>query len=104
MGLFSLPDSSVSSLLPQRALGEFPEKELQLQQMEVQVQRILEKTSVEGQVHILRDLKRLRESWLALYNMSLNLHRYLKKCVKVASLVAALVLRSVVLLFIYSVS
>lgn len=36
-------------------------------------------TSVEGQVHILRDLKRLRESWLALYNMSLNLHRYLKK-------------------------
>lgn len=63
---------------PQRALGEFPEKELQLQHMEVQGQGVLEKTSEEGQVYILRDMKRLRESWLALYNMSLNLHRYLK--------------------------
>ncbi|XP_041810004.1 nesprin-3 [Chelmon rostratus] len=61
----------------ERALGEFPEKELQLQQMEVQGQGVLEKTSAEGQVHILRDMKRLRESWLALYNMSLNLHRLL---------------------------
>ncbi|XP_037652434.1 LOW QUALITY PROTEIN: nesprin-3 [Sebastes umbrosus] len=61
----------------QRALGEFPEKELQLQQMEVQGQGVLERTSEEGQVHILRDIKRLRESWLALYNMSLNLHRLL---------------------------
>uniref|UniRef100_A0A671X8D9 Spectrin repeat containing, nuclear envelope family member 3 n=1 Tax=Sparus aurata TaxID=8175 RepID=A0A671X8D9_SPAAU len=58
----------------ERALGEFPEKELQLQQMEVQGQGVLEKTSAEGQVHIVRDMKRLRESWLALYNMSLNLH------------------------------
>ncbi|KAL7380794.1 hypothetical protein ABVT39_024193 [Epinephelus coioides] len=61
----------------ERALGEFPEKELQLQQMEVQGQGVLERTSEEGQVHILRDIKRLRESWLALYNMSLNLHRLL---------------------------
>ncbi|XP_071327546.1 nesprin-3 isoform X2 [Trachinotus anak] len=61
----------------QRALGEFPEKELQLQQMEVQGQEVLERTSEEGQIHILRDMKRLRESWLALYNMSLNLHRLL---------------------------
>ncbi|TKS86212.1 Gamma-aminobutyric acid receptor subunit rho-2 GABA(A) receptor subunit rho-2 GABA(C) receptor [Collichthys lucidus] len=60
-----------------RALGEFPEKELQLQQMEVQAQGVLEKTSEEGQVHILRDIKRLQESWFALYNMSLNLHRLL---------------------------
>lgn len=60
---------------PQRALGEFPEKELQLQQMEVQGQGVLENTSVDGQVHIQRDMKRLRESWLALYNLSLNLHR-----------------------------
>uniref|UniRef100_A0A8D0ACK4 Spectrin repeat containing, nuclear envelope family member 3 n=1 Tax=Sander lucioperca TaxID=283035 RepID=A0A8D0ACK4_SANLU len=59
----------------ERALGEFPEKELQLQQMEVQGQGVLERTSEEGRVHILRDIKRLRESWLALYNMSLNLHR-----------------------------
>uniref|UniRef100_A0A3B4VGI9 Spectrin repeat containing, nuclear envelope family member 3 n=1 Tax=Seriola dumerili TaxID=41447 RepID=A0A3B4VGI9_SERDU len=59
----------------QRALGEFPEKELQLQQMEVQGQGVLERTSEEGQIHIVRDMKRLRESWLALYNMSLNLHR-----------------------------
>ncbi|XP_040916216.1 nesprin-3 isoform X2 [Toxotes jaculatrix] len=61
----------------QRALGEFPEKELQLQQMEVQGQGVLERTSEEGQVHILRDMKRLRESWLALYNMSLNLQSLL---------------------------
>ncbi|KAM8737380.1 nesprin-3 [Acanthopagrus schlegelii] len=61
----------------ERALGEFPEKELQLQQMEVQGQGVLEKTSAEGQVHIVRDMNRLRESWLALYNMSLNLHRLL---------------------------
>ncbi|XP_034531179.1 nesprin-3 [Notolabrus celidotus] len=59
----------------QRALGEFPEKEFQLQQMEVQGQGVLKRTSEEGQVHIIRDMKRLRESWLALYNMSLNLHR-----------------------------
>uniref|UniRef100_A0A8C2XSF9 Spectrin repeat containing, nuclear envelope family member 3 n=1 Tax=Cyclopterus lumpus TaxID=8103 RepID=A0A8C2XSF9_CYCLU len=62
----------------ERALGEFPEKELQLQQMEVQGQGVLERTSEEGRVHIQRDIKRLRESWLALYNTSLNLHRYLK--------------------------
>ncbi|XP_029316364.1 nesprin-3 isoform X2 [Cottoperca gobio] len=61
----------------ERALGEFPEKELQLQQMEVQGQGVLERTSEQGQVHILRDIKRQRESWLALYNMSLNLHRLL---------------------------
>ncbi|XP_070776709.1 nesprin-3 [Enoplosus armatus] len=61
----------------ERALGEFPEKELQLQQMEIQGQGVLERTSEEGRVHILRDMKRLRESWLALYNISLNLHRLL---------------------------
>ncbi|XP_033991071.1 nesprin-3 [Trematomus bernacchii] len=61
----------------ERALGEFPEKELQLQQMEVQGQGVLERTSEEGRVHILRDTKRQWESWLALYNMSLNLHRLL---------------------------
>lgn len=71
------PRSQYCGLFPQRALGEFPEKELQLQQMEVQAQGVLEKTSEEGQVHILRDIKRLQESWFALYNMSLNLHRYL---------------------------
>ncbi|XP_041669096.1 nesprin-3 [Cheilinus undulatus] len=58
----------------ERALGEFPEKELQLQQMEIQGQGVLKRTSEEGQVHIIRDMKRLRESWLALYNMSLNIH------------------------------
>ncbi|AWP16994.1 putative nesprin-3 [Scophthalmus maximus] len=61
----------------ERALGEFPVKDIQLQQMEVQGQGVLEKTSKEGQIHILRDMKRLRESWLALYNLSLNLHRLL---------------------------
>ncbi|XP_029349675.1 nesprin-3 [Echeneis naucrates] len=66
----------------QRALGEFPEKELQLQQMEVQGQEVLERTSKEGQIHIVRDMKRLRESWLALYRMSLNLHRLLNSSVE----------------------
>ncbi|KAJ4938856.1 hypothetical protein JOQ06_028322, partial [Pogonophryne albipinna] len=61
----------------ERALGEFPEKELQLQQMEVQSQGVLERTSEEGRVHILRDIKRQWESWLALHNMNLNLHRLL---------------------------
>ncbi|XP_051806282.1 nesprin-3 [Acanthochromis polyacanthus] len=61
----------------ERVLGEFPGKDLQLHQMEVQGQRVLERTSEEGQVHILRDIKRLKDSWLALYNMSLNLHRLL---------------------------
>lgn len=69
--------SSVCLLhFPQRALGEFPEKELQLQQMDVQGQEVLKRTSEEGRVHIIRDMQRLQESWLALYNMSLNLHRY----------------------------
>uniref|UniRef100_A0A7N8X4M4 Spectrin repeat containing, nuclear envelope family member 3 n=1 Tax=Mastacembelus armatus TaxID=205130 RepID=A0A7N8X4M4_9TELE len=48
----------------ERVLGEFPEKEIQLQQMEAQGQGVLERTSDEGQVHITRDMKRLRESWL----------------------------------------
>ncbi|CAK6975076.1 nesprin-3 [Scomber scombrus] len=61
----------------QRALGEFPQKELQLQQMDVQGQEVLKRTSEEGRVHIIRDMQRLQESWLALYNMSLNLHRLL---------------------------
>uniref|UniRef100_A0AAX7T4S0 Spectrin repeat containing, nuclear envelope family member 3 n=1 Tax=Astatotilapia calliptera TaxID=8154 RepID=A0AAX7T4S0_ASTCA len=62
----------------ERALGEFPEKELQLQQVDIQGQGVLKKTSEEGQVHILGDMKRLKDSWLALYEMSLNLHRYKK--------------------------
>lgn len=61
----------------ERALGEFPEKELQLQQVDIQGQGVLKKTSEEGQVHILGDMKRLKDSWLALYKMSLNLHRLL---------------------------
>ncbi|XP_047467214.1 nesprin-3 isoform X1 [Mugil cephalus] len=61
----------------ERELVEFPEKELHLQQLEVQGQGVLEKTSEEGQVHILRDLKRIRDAWLTLYNMHLNLHRLL---------------------------
>uniref|UniRef100_A0A672YUB1 Spectrin repeat containing, nuclear envelope family member 3 n=1 Tax=Sphaeramia orbicularis TaxID=375764 RepID=A0A672YUB1_9TELE len=62
----------------ERALGEFPEKELQLQQMEAQGQGVLERTSEEGRVHIIRDMEHQRKSWLSLYNLSLNLHRYCK--------------------------
>ncbi|KAL0968928.1 hypothetical protein UPYG_G00219990 [Umbra pygmaea] len=61
----------------QRALGEFPDKELQLQQTEAQGQRVLERTSMEGQVHIQRDMERLRQSWMALHDLSLNLFRLL---------------------------
>uniref|UniRef100_A0A674F1N9 Spectrin repeat containing, nuclear envelope family member 3 n=1 Tax=Salmo trutta TaxID=8032 RepID=A0A674F1N9_SALTR len=53
----------------ERALGEFPEKELQLHQTEVQGQGVLKRTSEEGRVHILRDMKRLRESWMALHDL-----------------------------------
>ncbi|XP_031684527.1 nesprin-3 isoform X1 [Oncorhynchus kisutch] len=61
----------------ERALGEFPEKELQLHQTEVEGQGVLKRTSEEGRVHILRDMKRLRESWMALHDLSLNLFRLL---------------------------
>ncbi|XP_062325713.1 nesprin-3 isoform X1 [Osmerus eperlanus] len=61
----------------QRALGEFPEKELQLHQIEAQGQGVLERTSEQGRVHILSDMRRLRESWMALHDLSLNLYRLL---------------------------
>ncbi|XP_072545116.1 nesprin-3 isoform X2 [Salminus brasiliensis] len=63
----------------ERALGEFPEKELQLHQTEGQGQAVLAKTSEEGKVHIQRDLKRLRESWMSLHSLSLNLYRLLNE-------------------------
>lgn len=69
---------SSSFYLSQKALEEFPEKELQLQQTEIQGQRVLKRTSEDGRVHILRDMSRLQESWTALYIMSLNIHRYKK--------------------------
>ncbi|XP_036399014.1 nesprin-3-like isoform X2 [Megalops cyprinoides] len=61
----------------ERALGEFPEKELQLHQTEVQGQRVLARTSEEGRVHILRDLQRLKESWTSLHALSLNIYSLL---------------------------
>ncbi|XP_067223828.1 nesprin-3 [Chanodichthys erythropterus] len=61
----------------ERALGEFPEKELQLHQTEAQGQTVLARTSEKGKVHILQDLKRLRESWTSLHRLSLNLYRLL---------------------------
>uniref|UniRef100_A0AAR2LIJ9 KASH domain-containing protein n=1 Tax=Pygocentrus nattereri TaxID=42514 RepID=A0AAR2LIJ9_PYGNA len=59
----------------ERALGEFPEKELQLHRTDGHGQAVLAKTSEEGKVHIQRDLKRLRESWMSLHSLSLNLYR-----------------------------
>ncbi|XP_059374670.1 nesprin-3-like isoform X2 [Carassius carassius] len=61
----------------ERALGEFPEKELQLHQTEAQGQTVLARTSDEGKVHIQQDLKRLRETWMSLHTLSLNLYRLL---------------------------
>ncbi|XP_052001938.1 nesprin-3-like [Xyrauchen texanus] len=63
----------------ERALGEFPQKELQLHQTEAQGQTVLAKTSEEGKVHILQDLKRLRESWMSLHTLSLNLYSLLNR-------------------------
>ncbi|KAM9804019.1 nesprin-3 [Neosynchiropus ocellatus] len=59
----------------QRILQEFPEKELQIQQVEVKGQQVFQRTSEEGRVHIIMDLKQLQESWLALNNYSTILHR-----------------------------
>uniref|UniRef100_A0A8C2ILK1 Spectrin repeat containing, nuclear envelope family member 3 n=1 Tax=Cyprinus carpio TaxID=7962 RepID=A0A8C2ILK1_CYPCA len=61
----------------ERALGEFPEKELQLHQTEARGQTVLARTSDEGKVHIQQDLKRLRETWMSLHTLSLNLYRLL---------------------------
>ncbi|TSV68152.1 Nesprin-3 [Bagarius yarrelli] len=61
----------------ERALGEFPEKELQLHRTEMQGHTVLLKTSDEGKVHIQRDLRRQRESWMSLHALSLNLYRLL---------------------------
>ncbi|KAK3563510.1 hypothetical protein QTP86_030372 [Hemibagrus guttatus] len=61
----------------ERALGEFPEMELQLHKTEAQGHGVLLKTSDEGKVHIERDLRRLRESWMSLHDLSLNLYRLL---------------------------
>uniref|UniRef100_A0A1A7YWF7 Spectrin repeat containing, nuclear envelope family member 3 n=1 Tax=Iconisemion striatum TaxID=60296 RepID=A0A1A7YWF7_9TELE len=58
-----------------RALEEFPEKELQLQQMEVHVQKVLSRTSRDGQVHIRRDMDCLNKSWDDLNDLIQNLHR-----------------------------
>ncbi|XP_061600115.1 nesprin-3 isoform X2 [Cololabis saira] len=69
----------------ERALGEFPEKEQQLQQTEVQAQLVLAQTAADGQVHILRDLERLRDLWVDLYDTSLNLHRLLSGSTEVDS-------------------
>ncbi|KAG7269204.1 hypothetical protein CRUP_013206, partial [Coryphaenoides rupestris] len=49
-------------------------KELQLHQVEGRGLAVLEHTSEEGRVHILRDVERLRESWTALHDLSLNLY------------------------------
>ncbi|XP_041827390.1 nesprin-3 isoform X2 [Melanotaenia boesemani] len=61
----------------ERALAEFPEKEVQLQQVEVQGQGVLHRTSEDGQVHILGDLQHLRQLWTGLFSTSLHLHRLL---------------------------
>ncbi|MEQ2197160.1 hypothetical protein XENOCAPTIV_024473, partial [Xenoophorus captivus] len=58
-----------------RLLGEFPEKELHLQQMEVQSEKVLSRTSMDGQVHILNDMERVKERWYDLQTLSLNLNR-----------------------------
>ncbi|XP_066551110.1 nesprin-3 [Amia ocellicauda] len=58
-----------------KVLTEFPAKEIQLHHTEAQGQMVLAKTSPEGQVHILRDLERLKESWDFLPTLSVNLTR-----------------------------
>ncbi|XP_023208298.1 nesprin-3 isoform X1 [Xiphophorus maculatus] len=59
----------------QKLLGEFPEKELHLQQIEAQGGKVLRRTSTDGRVHIQKDLERLRQRWNDLLTLSLNLNR-----------------------------
>ena len=70
----------------QRALGEFPEKEIQLHQTEIQGEGVLARTSEEGRVHIRRDLQRLKESWTSLHTLSLNLYRSATSSLRVQQL------------------
>lgn len=63
----------------QRLLGEFPEKEIQQQQIEVQGGKVLKRTSMDGQVHIQKDMERLQQRWTDLHSLSLNLNRLLDK-------------------------
>uniref|UniRef100_A0A3P9P8Z1 Spectrin repeat containing, nuclear envelope family member 3 n=1 Tax=Poecilia reticulata TaxID=8081 RepID=A0A3P9P8Z1_POERE len=55
-----LPDenSSLLHVSPQKLLGEFPEKEVHLQQIEAQGGKVLRRTSTDGQVHIRKDMER----------------------------------------------
>ncbi|XP_008398334.1 nesprin-3 isoform X1 [Poecilia reticulata] len=59
----------------QKLLGEFPEKEVHLQQIEAQGGKVLRRTSTDGQVHIRKDMERLRQRWNDLFTLSLNLNR-----------------------------
>ncbi|XP_036406223.1 nesprin-3-like [Megalops cyprinoides] len=61
----------------ERALGEFPERELELRRVEAQGQGVLAQTSEEGKGPILQDLQHLRDSWESLHMLSLNLYRLL---------------------------
>ncbi|PWA16375.1 hypothetical protein CCH79_00004451 [Gambusia affinis] len=59
----------------QKLLGEFPEKELHLQQIEAQGGKVLRRTSTDGRVHIQKDMERLRQRWNDLLTLNLNLNR-----------------------------
>ncbi|KAM4724352.1 nesprin-3 isoform 2-T2 [Anableps anableps] len=61
----------------QRLLLEFPEKELHLHQVEVQGGKVLRRTSTDGQVHIRKDMERLKERWNDLLRLNLSLNRLL---------------------------
>ena len=50
--------------------------ELQLHQTEARGNKVLKHTSEVVCAAIQRDLKALREDWMALYDLSLNLNRY----------------------------
>uniref|UniRef100_A0A096LTA6 Spectrin repeat containing, nuclear envelope family member 3 n=1 Tax=Poecilia formosa TaxID=48698 RepID=A0A096LTA6_POEFO len=60
----------------QKLLGEFPEKELHLQQIQAQGGKVLRRTSTDGQVHIRKDMERLKQRWEDLFTLSLNLNSY----------------------------
>ncbi|XP_038163146.1 nesprin-3 isoform X3 [Cyprinodon tularosa] len=62
----------------ERLLGEFTENELQLQQIEAQSENVLRRTSKDGQVHILKDMERLKERWFNLQRLSQTLIRLLE--------------------------
>uniref|UniRef100_A0A8C4TFC6 Spectrin repeat containing nuclear envelope family member 3 n=1 Tax=Erpetoichthys calabaricus TaxID=27687 RepID=A0A8C4TFC6_ERPCA len=63
----------------EKILSEFPEKEMYLHETDVLGLSVQENTSAEGQVHIQRDLKELKQSWASLQALILHINSLITK-------------------------